>query len=91
MEGVDTAVIEQAIRRSGVIPLGETEPAESAFLSKTDLFTDGLSGRPESAEKRRRFLAAAGLPSSLSTNRLLSIINKIMTETQYRELLEIIS
>ena len=91
VEGVDATVIEQAIRCSGVVPLGETAPDRTAFLCKADLYADGLSGKPESAKKRRRFLAAAGLPSSLSTNRLLAIINKIMTEKQYRELLEIIS
>ena len=91
VEGIDAALIEKAVRRSGVVPLGETESDQTAFLSKADLYADGLSGKPESAEKRRRFLAAAGLPSSLSANRLLSIINKVMTETQYRELLEIIS
>lgn len=91
VEGIDGAVIEAAIRRAGVTPLGETETVKKAFLTKTDLFSDGLSGGADSAEKRRRFATAAGLPASLSANRLLSVINTVMTQEQYRELLAIIS
>lgn len=91
VEGVDAAVIEQAIRRAGVTILGEEAPKAEAGITKGRLFEDGLSGKPDSAEKRQRFMALCGLPSYLSTNQLLQVINAMMTEEQYRLTLELLS
>lgn len=90
VEGMDEAQLEQAIRRAGVTPLGESAREETPFLTRIRLYEDGLSGRPDSAAKRQRFAAAAGLPASLSTARLMRVVNTVMTEEQYRDLLTLI-
>lgn len=91
VEGLDVSLIEQAIRRSGVTVLGETAVPNGAGITKLRLFEDGLSGKTDSAEKRRQFQALCGLPSYLSTNQLLRVINTMMTEEQYRLTLELLS
>ncbi len=91
VEGLDVSLIEQAIRCSGVTVLGETAVSSRASITKLRLFEDGLSGRKDSAEKRRQFQALCGLPSYLSTNQLIRVINTMMTEEQYRLTLDLLS
>lgn len=90
VEGLEATALERAIRAAGVVPLGESAPNERGTLTKTHLFEDGLSGRPDSARRRQQFLAMAGLPVNLSANRLLAVLNATMTEAQYRDTLSLI-
>ena len=90
VEGLESAALERAIRAAGVRPLGESAVFWRGTLTKTRLFEDGLSGRPDSARRRQRFLAIAGLPANLSANRLLAVLNATMTEEQYRDTLALI-
>ena len=56
-----------------------------APITKTDLYELGLSGRPDSKEKRRALQKRLGLPENLSSNALLTALNCIMTrEELYR-------
>lgn len=89
VEGVDGSLILEALRRAGVTFLEENEtPARQAFLTKGDLYADGLSGCPDSALRRERLLDYLGLPHKLSTNRLLEVINATLTPEEYRAALE---
>ena len=70
---------------AGATFLEENEtPARQAFLTKGDLYADGLSGCPDSALRRERLLDYLGLPHKLSTNRLLEVINATLTPEEYR-------
>ncbi len=76
VEGVDNAVIVEALRRAGATFEGEeTPPFEACNLTKAELYDLGLVGGTDSAEKRRRLQKALGLPEKLSANRLLEILN----------------
>lgn len=76
VEGVDNAVIVEALRRAGATFEGEEAPDFSGCnVTKADLFDWGLAGGADSAEKRRRLQKALGLPEKLSANRLLEILN----------------
>ncbi len=76
VEGVDNAVIVEALRRAGATFEGEEAPDFSGCnVTKADLFDWGLVGGTASAEKRRRLQKALGLPEKLSANRLLEILN----------------
>lgn len=76
VEGIDNAVILEALCRAGATFVGEdTPPFEGCHLTKADLFEMGLTGGVDSAEKRRRLQKALGLPEKVSANRLLEILN----------------
>ena len=93
VEGMDTATLERTLRRAGATVEddssgGGRQKSPQRFLTKARLYEDGLSGGEDSAERRRRFLRCAGLPEKLSANRLIEAVNAMMTEKEYRSLLE---
>lgn len=62
--------------------------APAPWLTKGDLYADGLSGGPDSAGRRAALLRLLGLPQKLSANRLLEVINATMTPDEYRRVLQ---
>lgn len=85
VEGVDGAILEQAIRRAGATILGEEAPCETAGIDRMRLYEDGLIGGEGSAIRRKRLLTMWGLPDKLSTARLLEVINATMTAETYEK------
>ena len=76
--------IEADMLRSILLPfVGEAPPVSENRLSKTDFYIDGLSGGPDSAEKRARFAERAGLPKTLTANALLEAIKILYTYDEY--------
>ncbi len=76
VEGIDNAVIVEALRRAGATFEGEEVSGFTGCkLSKADLYALGLAGGTDSAQKRRALQKALGLPEKLSANRLLEILN----------------
>lgn len=72
VEGMDDQIIIDALRKAGV-DLGEGN-VKRKTLSKSDLYEMGLSGRPNSAQKRQELKKKLGLPQYLSTNKLMDIL-----------------
>ena len=66
-------------------PTAETHPTPSAPITKTDLYDLGLSGRPDSREKRLALQRRLGLPENLSANALLTALNCICTRSELQE------
>ena len=56
-------------------------------ITKTDLYELGLSGRPDSKERRRALQKALALPENLSTNALLTALNCLYTKQELEKLL----
>ncbi len=88
VEGMDGAVILEALRRAGATfegasPAPETRPR----LTKADLYADGLIGRDGSARLRERLQQSLGLPKNLSANRLLEVLNLMDDGGRYRQAL----
>ncbi len=87
VEGMTPAVLLQALRNAGATILeepvgaaiGRQPDAEAIEITKTDLYELGLTGRPDSKERRRALQKALGLPENLSTNALLTALNCIIT------------
>jgi ribonuclease M5 len=52
-------------------------------ITKTDLYELGLSGRPDSKEKRRALQKRLSLPENLSSNALLTALNCLMTRDEF--------
>ena len=52
-------------------------------LSKTDLYTDGLTGGEGSADRRDEFASRIGLPSGMTPNALLAALRVLLTYEEY--------
>ena len=87
VEGMSAQVIISALRQAGAEFENESKrstPAE--LISKTDLFEIGLSGGPNSANKRREFLKRLNLPKRLSSNSLIDVLNALYTRDEFMAL-----
>lgn len=77
VEGMSPAVLLEALRRCGATfedESAEAAPAEPP-ITKADLYELGLTGGPDSAEKRREVLRRLDLPAHLTANGLLEALN----------------
>lgn len=86
VEGMDAATVEQALVRAGVTFLEETPPRAKMSLTKSDLYNLGLSGGTDSAVRRRALLEKLQLPTYLSTNRLLEVLNATLTADELEDI-----
>ena len=91
VEGMPAGVLLDALRRAGVAVEGQDAPApakRAAPVTKAELVEGGLSGGPDSAGRRRRVLAALGLPARMNANAMLSAINALYTRGEFLAFLE---
>ena len=84
VEGMPEEILRAALIRAGI----HERIFPAAPLTKTDLFNAGLSGNPGSASKRKALLQTLGLPSYLSSNALLDILNFTMDPAEAQKLLD---
>ena len=92
VESMRPDVILSALERAGVAFDDEVSPAHSGIqISKTDLFSAGLSGGENSARNRRELLKRLDLPERLSSNNLLDVLNIMITRDEFFELVKNIS
>ena len=57
-------------------------------ITKYDFFIMGLSGKPESRQKREKFADFLSLPRRLSSNMFLDVVNSLYTREKLIELFE---
>lgn len=87
VEGVSEEVILRALINAGCeIDGQESHLSAVRKITKTDLYMLGLSGGTESAEKRRQLCLRLGLPTKISANMLLSVMNRLMSYEQLAEI-----
>ena len=84
VEGIPKEILIEALTKAGVLA-EETKETKRKLVTKTDLYEDGLSGREDSATKRKAFLKSLDLPELLSANKLLPIINTFLTYEEYKK------
>lgn len=87
VEGIDGSVVERALREAlmaDAIPDSETTPKR--LITVCDLFEDGLNGCAGAQNRRAWLLKKAGLPTRLSTNAMLSLLNRLVGYEKYKEL-----
>lgn len=82
VEGMPTAALEEALRRSGAFTETAGAP-ERAPITQLDLYEAGLSGGENSADRRRAFLAFLELPARLSGNALIKALNAFLTREAF--------
>lgn len=88
VEGIDAQTLYALLQKAGVSVQKETAGDDARRITKLDFFEDGLSGGPDAAKKRALLLRHLGLPSYLTTNALLEVINSMMTYEAYRQFIE---
>ncbi len=82
VEGVDNALIIDAVKRAGVLPVdGERE--EEKKITKGDLYEAGLFGKEKSASLRRALYRRLCLPERLSANAFLEVVNCLMSYDEF--------
>lgn len=85
VEGMTPQVLLDALRRAGATIEGENEK-QAGGITKADLYVAGLSGTPESAERRRALLQKLELPERLTPNGMLDVLNALFTREEFLEL-----
>lgn len=81
VEGVSQEIIMQALANAGVLYENSAEPERP--ITKTDLYEAGLTGGENSSEKRAALLRYYALPSRLSANSLVKVLNCITTYERF--------
>jgi ribonuclease M5 len=87
VEGVSEQVLLEAFARAGVTA-DRSDAAPAQRLTTADLFALGLSGKPDSAAKRRALLQKLALPERLSASALLRVLNGYVTKEQFETALK---
>ena len=87
VEGVKPHIIMEALEKAGVL-YEETTQSKSREITKLDLYEDGLSGKQNSDELRKKLLSHLGLPERLTSNALVQILNTFLTFDEYKKAIE---
>ncbi|MGO5022601.1 toprim domain-containing protein [Lawsonibacter sp. LCP25S3_G6] len=90
VEGMPPQVLEEVLRRAGATFLEESSQSEQSgtSLTKADLMAAGLTGRPDSGERRLALLRKLNLPEHMSANALLQVLNGCYSREEAKKLLE---
>ena len=82
VEGIADDLILQGLQTaldSAPVPQAAAQDADRTAITYTDLYEWGISGTPDSADRRRALLARLGLPPRLSKKELLQVLNTLYT------------
>lgn len=80
VEGVPEEVLQKAFANAGIgaeLVLQKKDP-----ITKMDLFELGLSGRSESALRRKQLMKHLTLPEHLTTNALVTVLDALMSREE---------
>lgn len=86
VEGVPDEVIIEAVRKSGAEIIGE-ETVKRNEITKADLYSLGLTGTKNSAQKRKQLLDKLNLPGYLSTNAMLTALNCLYSLEELKKII----
>jgi len=82
VEGVSEEIILQALRNAGCRAI--TAEGNQKVITRQDLYRDRLTGNKNSRLLRSKLLSELNLPSRLSTNALLDMLNALFTYDEYK-------
>ena len=88
VEGMTPQVLLEALRRAGATFEEEDSTTGDGHITKADLFELGLSGRPDSKEKRLALLKKLELPERMSANAMLQALNLLYSTAELEQLLD---
>lgn len=84
VEGLPAGLLRTALAQAGVVPHQGGGP----LITHTDLYEMGISGGPNSAQRRRALLERLGLPPRLSKRALCSVLGSLYTREELQLMLE---
>lgn len=91
VEGIKDDIILDALKKAGCTINGESTGRKSGgVITKSHLYADGLSGGEQSSELRRRLCTELKLPTRLSANMLIDVLNRLLSYEEYTELINLI-
>lgn len=82
VEGMTPQVILDCLTRAGATVEGKEVVSPYNEITKLDMFNMGLSGGPDSKQKRLALIKALNLPERLSSNALLQALNLLYTKEE---------
>ena len=88
VEGMTPQVILDCLLRAGATVEGENTACCQPKITKLDMFQSGLSGGPNSSEKRKALMKMLDLPEHMSSNALLQALNLLYSLDELRQILE---
>lgn len=86
VEGMRPPVILEALRRCGATFEGQEASCPKGTITKQDLMALGLSGGPNSSEKRKKLLQQLDFPTQMSSNAMLQALNLLLSREELTEL-----
>lgn len=85
VEGVSDDIIITALNNAGY-SAGNVD--KKRLITKTDLYSDGLCGGDDSAQRREKLKKNLNLPKHLSANSLLDVLNRLYSYDEYRRFVD---
>lgn len=82
VEGMRGTVLLEALRRAGASFEAAQISEKEKNLTKTDLYSLGLSGRENSAKLRAQLIRELDLPEHITANALLDVLNATMSRDE---------
>lgn len=82
VEGMEPQVLLSALERAGATFEDGRVSEARAPITKADLYEMGLTGRPDSAERRGALLKELALPERMTTNAMLEALNILFTRDE---------
>ena len=86
VEGMRPDILLESLRQAGATIEGEEAQQKAAAITKQDFCDWGLSGGPDSGEKRRLLLKRLDLPEHMTANALLQAVNLLYTREELEEI-----
>lgn len=88
VEGMRPDILLESLRQAGATIEGEeAAPQKAAVITKQDFCDWGLSGGPDSGEKRKELLKILDFPERISANALLQAVNLLYTREELEEII----
>lgn len=84
VEGTPEEIILEALRKAGVTA-AKTNHEPRRLITNIDLYEHGLTGKENSARKRKALLRALALPERMSTASLIKILNTFVAYEEFEE------
>lgn len=91
VEGLDEKTITEALKKSGAVIKGISSEDSGKEITKSDFYELGLSGKENSSKLRQQLLKKLGMPSYLSANAFLTLLNCFYTKKELADILKEVS
>lgn len=86
VEGMRPEILLDALRKAGATVEGESQTRQRG-ITKQDMMALGLSGGPDSSEKRKVLLKRLGLPEHMSANAMVQALDLLYSKEELEALI----